>query len=492
MRTNAEIPRRADTGEPELYRMVKKFPALLALIIASIPFILVAEPNAAPKVNPFEQFDSSEPLAGAAKPAPLAASSDDPFKPIIDSANGVAAYESGDYTTALQLLRPLAEHGSSEAQFYLGLMYREGKGITQDYVEAVRWFRLSADQGYAVAQSSLGFMYFGGKGFPRNFVEAVKWFRLAADQGAARAQWVLGHVYMSGWSVPQDYVTAHMWLNLSAAQGFPFATKDRDAVAALMTAAQIAEAHKLASNWKPTTHVDRGIVGQPTSGSHAGKILTDEPSGFQDAAAAYNKGDYATALRLFRLLADRGYSPAQNNLGRMYFDGRGVPQGYVEALKWFRLAANQGDANAQTSLGAMYVEGHGVPQDYAAALSWYRLAADQGYAVAEMNLGAMYLKGWGVPQDSGVTVRWYRLAADQGYPDAQFALGALYEDGVGVPKDFVHAHMWYNLAYSLYPASDANSDQTYEFRDKLAKRMSPEQVAEAQKLAREWKPKSAR
>ena len=104
----------------------------------------------------------------------------------------------------------------------------------------------------------------------------------------------------------------------------------------------------------------------------------------------------------------------------------------------------------------------------------------------------MYLKGWGVPRDNGLTARWYRLAADQGYPDAQFALGALYEDGVGVPKNYVHAHMWYNLAVSIYTASDAIRDQAYEFRDKLAKRMSTEQIAEAQRLASEWKPKSAR
>ena len=262
--------------------------------------------------------------------APVKAGSDgdDPFESIFDLGNGVAAYESGDYTAALQILRPLAKH--AQAQFYLGLMYREGKGVKQDYAVAVTWYRLAADQGYAAAQRSLGLMYLGGLGVPRNLVEAVKWFRLAADQADANAQWALAHAYMEGWSVPQDYVIAHLWLNLSAAQGFQSAVRDRDSIAPLMTASQIAEAQKLASEWKPTRHVDRGIVRQPAPASPGGRILTDEPSGFQDAAAAYNKGDYATAVRLFRSLADRGYSPAQNNLGRMYLDGRGVAQDYAK------------------------------------------------------------------------------------------------------------------------------------------------------------------
>ncbi len=122
---------------------------------------------------------------------------------------------------------------------------------------------------------------------------------------------------------------------------------------------------------------------------------------FEDGVAAHDNGDYATALRLWRPLAEQGYANAETNLGIMYYEGRGVPQDYAAAMSWYRKAAEQGYANAQTNLGAMYNMGRGVPQDFAAAVMWYRKAADQGEAVAQYNLANMYDKGRSVPQDYG-------------------------------------------------------------------------------------------
>ena len=109
-----------------------------------------------------------------------------------------------------------------------------------------------------------------------------------------------------------------------------------------------------------------------------------------DALSAYDRGDFDTALKTFRKLAEQGHVIAQYNLGVMYRDGKGVPQDYAEAVRWYRLAAEQGDAAAQNNLGVMYGRGQGVPQDYTEALKLYRLAADQGYAAAQRNLGSMY------------------------------------------------------------------------------------------------------
>src|SRR5262245_20471904 len=78
---------------------------------------------------------------------------------------------------------------------------------------------------------------------------------------------------------------------------------------------------------------------------------------FEDATAAYSKGDYATALRLLRPLADQGLAKAQIILGIMYANGQGAPKSDTEAMKWYRLAADQGDAGAQTALGVIYVNG---------------------------------------------------------------------------------------------------------------------------------------
>ena len=166
--------------------------------------------------------------------------------------DGVAAYNRQDYATTLRLFRPLAVGGNATAQYNLGFMYANGQGVPQDYREAVKWYRLAAGQGAATAQFALGVMYVNGQGVPQDYREAVKWYRLAAEQDDADAQNNLGFMYAKGQGVPQDFIRAHMWFNLAAAQSQTDASKQRDAVATLMTPAQIAEAQKLASEWKPT------------------------------------------------------------------------------------------------------------------------------------------------------------------------------------------------------------------------------------------------
>ena len=91
--------------------------------------------------------------------------------------------------------------------------------------------------------------------------------------------------------------------------------------------------------------------------------------------AAHKRGDYATALREWRPLAEQGDAGAQNNLGDTYRKGLGVPQDYAEAARWYRRAAEQGYFVAQNSLGVMYDNGYGVHQDYVEAHMWYNLAA---------------------------------------------------------------------------------------------------------------------
>lgn len=120
-----------------------------------------------------------------------------------------------------------------------------------DYTTALRLMRPLADEGFPPAQTSLGFMYEQGKGVPQNHVAALNWYRLAAGKGDATAQYNLGAMYNNGRGVPQDYVLAHMWFNLSAAQGDHDAATWRDIVAMLMSPAQLAEAQKLAREWKP-------------------------------------------------------------------------------------------------------------------------------------------------------------------------------------------------------------------------------------------------
>jgi uncharacterized protein len=172
---------------------------------------------------------------------------------------GYAAYEKGNYEAALKLLRPLAENGDDRAQSMLGLLYYRGRGgVQQNDAEALKWFLLAADRGNALAEFNLGVMHAEGRGVPQDNGEAARWYRLAADRGSPQAQYNLGLWYANGDGGSADNVRAHMWFNLAAAR-FPasdsrsrsVAANSRDAVAGIMTSEQIAEAQRLAREWKP-------------------------------------------------------------------------------------------------------------------------------------------------------------------------------------------------------------------------------------------------
>ncbi len=187
-------------------------------------------------------------------------------------------------------------------------------------------------------------------------------------------------------------------------------------------------------------------------GTHA-TVKADQ---FDEANAAYLAGNYQKAFRIFKPLAEEGSAEAQYNLGSMYFFGQGLPQDYKEARKWYRKATEQGNANAQYQLGFMYTNGLGGPRDYKEA------------------------------------AKWWRKAAEQGHPVAQRRLGYYYEIGKGVPKDIVQAHKWYNLSASRFKelGNFAAHSLRIHILNSLEKSMTPAQIAEAKKLAREWKPKT--
>lgn len=170
------------------------------------------------------------------------------------------------------------------------------------------------------------------------------------------------------------------------------------------------------------------------------------------AASAYEKGQYRTALRLARPLAEQGDARAEALMGLLYANGRGVPRDDREAMKWFRSAAERGDAVAQLQIGVMYYDGRSVPQDYSEA------------------------------------ARWYQLAAERGNPEAQYNLGIMCATGVGMPQDNILAHMWFNLAAARFTSS-APRDRAAGNRDTVARKMAPDEIARAQELARIWKPK---
>jgi TPR repeat protein len=195
----------------------------------------------------------------------------------------------------------------------------------------------------------------------------------------------------------------------------PLGHRSRDRTAALRGSVSLAP--------EPTLICSALGVGmaQPMRSILASLVLTVMLTGaavagpFEDGARAYKGGDYATALRQWRPMAEQGLAVAQFKLGLMYNFGRGVPQDHAEAVKWFRLAAEQGHAGSAHELGFKYSLGRGVPQDYAEAVKWYGRAAKQGLAKAQHYLGSMYSLGEGVPQDYAEAYFWYSLAAARGH-----------------------------------------------------------------------------
>jgi TPR repeat protein len=192
------------------------------------------------------------------------------------------------------------------------------------------------------------------------------------------------------------------------------------------------------------------------------------------------------AYAWFRKAAQGGNAEAQYWAGRMLHSGEGAAKDVVQAIGSWRLAAENGYTPAMGILASTYANGAGVEKDMAESIRWARLGAQKNEMVSLAILGRAHLTGeGGVPQDVGLFVALTRRAAALGERNAQFAVGRLYLDGTGVPQDYVQAHLWSNLAASRGVAAAPKQ------RDEIAAKMTPQQIAEAQKLASAWRPARA-
>jgi TPR repeat protein len=203
---------------------------------------------------------------------------------------------------------------------------------------------------------------------------------------------------------------------------------------------------------------------------------------YQKGIKSFRKGNYKSAFKLFRSLAENGLADAQYYLGYMYQKGYGVSQDFKSAAKWYKLAAKQEYPSAQHYLGYLYHTGKGVRQNYKNASKWYKraskqnyglslhalgvmheygegvstnynkalkfyiLAGKQGLDVAQNTVGSMYFNGVGADRDLKQSAKWFGVAAKQGNPVAQSNFGTMHQFGFGVPRNYKEANRWYNLA----------------------------------------------
>lgn len=174
------------------------------------------------------------------------------------------------------------------------------------------------------------------------------------------------------------------------------------------------------------------------------KLSTEKT--FSESYIHHQNGEYDKAIKMYRQIAKQGNSVAQQLLGSLYMNGKGLEKDYSKAIYWFKKAAKQDEAIAQYYLGILYLEGKGVRQDFTKAYDWFHKSAEHEDALAQYQLGNMYLKGNGVEQQFFMAAHWFRKAADHQEAVAQLQLGHLYSQGKGLAQNKKEALYWYNKA----------------------------------------------
>lgn len=201
--------------------------------------------------------------------------------------------------------------------------------------------------------------------------------------------------------------------------------------------------------------------------------------------------DYKEALKWYRAAStskNREHrSDAFLALGEMYEEGQGAAKSPAEAMKFYKKAVAEGNEEAGYRIGVLYETGKGVTKNYGKAAEWYRSAAEMNYSTAMYRMGFLHEKGMGVPKSMQEAEKWYRRAADAGNSWSQFYFGDKCEHGKGVPMDLVSAHAWYNLA-SRSMGDEQLWKNAKSARDRVALKLTPEELARAEKIVRDWRP----
>jgi TPR repeat protein len=167
----------------------------------------------------------------------------------------------------------------------------------------------------------------------------------------------------------------------------------------------------------------------------------------------------------------------------LYGNAAQQTQADQKPIEEVKARAEAGDAESEVELGLRYTNSEGVAKDQVEAVKWYRKAAEQNYARGQYNLGVGYYKGEGVVKDQAEAVKWFRKAAEQNLARAQYNLGVCYYNGEGVAKDYVEAYKWLLLAARQGDEGDKKN------MTELESKLRPQQIAEGQKRARDFKPR---
>ena len=229
-----------------------------------------------------------------------------------------------------------------------------------------------------------------------------------------------------------------------------------------------------------------------------GKLYQEGWDSWVDDGRMHGNPNCPLSNKYYDMSAENGNSDAQYELGMKYEYGICVQKDYFKAAKYYQASALKGNHIAESNLGSLYEEGKGVLQDFSTALNWYQLSANGGFDYAQEYLGKAYLFGKLVAKDEGKALYWLKLAASRDIqPWYKSRLSKFYSEDASI-RDLVRAYAWLNLAILDWFHLEANmkssikisenlleSTDAVKARDILVKQMTPQQIAEAQKLARE-------
>ena len=249
---------------------------------------------------------------------------------------GALHFANGNYLAAMSIWAPLAKQGHPAAQYSMGLLYDQGKGVDKDPKLALQYFQLAVKQNLPAAQYYLGVKYYAGLGVDKNMNKANKLLTLAAQQDHLQAQFQLGHFYNTGEAGTQDPKQAVYWFTKAAQSGYGPAQ------------------HSLASLYL----TGRGVTLNLREG-----------------------------VFWLQKAADQNDADAMRDLGFLYFQGMGVKQDFKQAHDLLITPAEDGSSLAQFLLAEIYASGgHGMTQNLQQAKKWYQLAHRSGNKEAKKRL----------------------------------------------------------------------------------------------------------
>jgi TPR repeat protein len=411
-----------------------------------------------------------------------------------DSGDGVARsaadaqqWYQREYATWLRRART----GDGEAMVMVGTRHFDGnRAVPKDVATALTWYRAAADAGWAPSMRRLGELYAYGYGsdVPKDQAEATRWqtrefaTRLAAaERGIAAEQRELGDMYTHGIGVRPHPATAFSWY-LKAAEGGDLEAQSRVA-ACYESGTGVIEDRAEAIRWygtaldagaSPTWRIAHCFLDAPITDERIARhlatsferqVLVSEP--LARALYAYHvRSSHAELAATWRQRADALVVPPT-----------------AEAIERFHTTkelAHGGSAKYMFLLGLSYAGGVGVAADDQAAWEWFSKAAKLGSCDALIQLAAWCDMGKVPAATPGLAVTCLTTAAERGSSAGAYQLGLKHYHGRGVPKDIAVAYMWFNIGAAR------NDERAAGARDLVEARLTKDQIAEAQRLTRDW------